>query len=391
MIKIAVVVSHPIQHFCPMYSSWSKIDGIDLHVFFASSIGFKPYLDDAFGKKIAWQGLKLDFNHTFLNEGKALPVSLKTDAPDLEEKLNAFRPDVIVNYGYRQKLQKRAFYYAIKKDIPILMISDSELRRHRSLFKRALKKITEPYYLSRVSGFLTVGDANEAYYRNYGVPDYKFFRSPFPIDKNYMENFWVNRNHIKKEMRKFLKIPSDNIVILNVGKIIRRKRQRDILEALAMIDPKETPLSFIVVGSGPEEEALKTKSRSISDHQVIFTGFIQPMDLPKYYILSDIYVQPSEADPHPLAVSEAIYLGTPVVISHRCGSYGPTDDVREGVNGFVYRCGRVDELAHCIERLANDKFLREEFSEASRQIGLHAQELAHGQGLVNALRSLELY
>ena len=59
------------------------------------------------------------------------------------------------------------------------------------------------------------------------------------------------------------------------------------------------------------------------------------------YCAADVYVHCSDNEPHSLAITEAIYCGLPVVLSDRCGSYGPTDDVQPGINGFVYRCGDV--------------------------------------------------
>ena len=66
------------------------------------------------------------------------------------------------------------------------------------------------------------------------------------------------------------------------------------------------------------------------------------------YCAADVYVHCSDNEPHSLAITEAIYCGLPVVLSDRCGSYGPTDDVQPGINGFVYRCGDVSDLSRCI-------------------------------------------
>ena len=43
--RVAIVVSHPIQQFVHLYKALSNDDTIDLKVFFASSIGVKPYFD----------------------------------------------------------------------------------------------------------------------------------------------------------------------------------------------------------------------------------------------------------------------------------------------------------------------------------------------------------
>lgn len=46
-IKIAIVVSHPIQHFCPQYASFAKDDEIELKLFlsaWSSNWEVKPIL-----------------------------------------------------------------------------------------------------------------------------------------------------------------------------------------------------------------------------------------------------------------------------------------------------------------------------------------------------------
>ena len=45
-LKIAIVVSHPIQHFCPQYVSFAKNKDIELKVFFGSALGHKKYTDN---------------------------------------------------------------------------------------------------------------------------------------------------------------------------------------------------------------------------------------------------------------------------------------------------------------------------------------------------------
>ena len=47
---------------------------------------------------------------------------------------------------------------------------------------------------------------------------------------------------------------------------------------------------------------------------------------------------------HSLSISEAIYMGCPVIISDKCGSYGETDDVQVNKNGFVFECENVVQL-----------------------------------------------
>ena len=64
-LRIGIVASHPIQHFCPQYASFAQNKNIHLMVFFGSNHGLKKYFDPNFKQEISWTGLKLDqFNNT---------------------------------------------------------------------------------------------------------------------------------------------------------------------------------------------------------------------------------------------------------------------------------------------------------------------------------------
>jgi len=76
-INVALVVSHPIQHFCPAYVNWGKIDQINFKVFFVSSLGYKPYKDKNFGKEIVWDNLSIDEFQHYFQTNEAIKVSKK--------------------------------------------------------------------------------------------------------------------------------------------------------------------------------------------------------------------------------------------------------------------------------------------------------------------------
>ena len=70
-------------------------------------------------------------------------------------------------------------------------------------------------------------------------------------------------------------------------------------------------------------------------------------------------------------------MGCPVILSDRCGSYGESDDVKDGTNGMVFPFGDIPALAAAIERLGKDEELRISFSAASHERALVFQEMAH--------------
>ncbi len=389
-VRLALVVSHPIQHFCPQYSSWARLDGINLRVFFASRQGLEPYHDAGFAASVRWQGLTLDFPHEFLPGADDRPVTATLDVAAVEERLAGFRPHCVVVYGYTQRLQRRAARWARGQGVPVVMITDSELRHRRSWARRAAKALVLPVLLRGVDRFLTIGDANEAYLRRYRVAGERFIRSPFSIDTGSAEQALENREEQRAAIRGRHGIPGHHHVVLMAGKLVSRKRQRDLVAFSNRVRAARDDVTVILAGSGAEEPRLRRLARARGPGGVVFAGFVQPRTLAHYYCAADVYVHCSEIDPHPLAVSEAVYAGLPVVLSHRCGNHGSTDDVRSGLNGYVYRCGDVEALASALARILDSRERREAMSRASLRIGRANQRLAHGEGLLQALDSLQL-
>lgn len=388
MPKIAIVVSHPIQHFCPQYASWSRGDGYTIKVFFASRHGLDAYHDKNFATKIQWSGLRLDFPHVFLPGSEERSLSASIDCLQLTAELGLYRPDAVIVYGYRQPLQRRAIAWAKSKGLRLIMIADSELRQHRSVFKSLIKKVVVPNIFKKIDLFMTVGDSNEQYYRKYGVQDDKLIRSFFPIDVVRFDSVYQHRLESRETLRSELGIPPQETVVLNVGKHVSWKRQIDIVQASKRIQEAGHNVTFVLVGVGPEHERLKESAVRQGVGGVIFAGFIPPDKLAAYYSASDIYAHPSAKEPHSLAISEAIYMGLPVIVSDRCGSFGPTDDVQTGVNGCVYPCGDVEKFVSALLRMKTEKHIVSEFSIRSRQLGISHQSLAHGDALKSAINIL---
>lgn len=132
------------------------------------------------------------------------------------------------------------------------------------------------------------------------------------------------------------------------------------------------------------------KNPTSTKNKVIFTKFIDVHDLPKYYAASDIYIHPPDKEPYALVISEAIYMECPMILSDRCGSYSPTDDVQPGKNGFVYKCGNISQLANRMEMLAANTELRRQFWEFSHLYAQQSQETSHFFGLKAALTAFNL-
>ncbi len=377
-LKIAIVISHPIQHFCPQYASFAKNPDITLKVFFGSALGYKKYLDVNFGKEISWSNLRLDlFNHVFLNGDAVLQADKNLDAANLEKEMTVYQPDLLFTYGYFQKLQKRAKHWATKNKVKIAYISDSELRHSRSLLKEFFKSFFLRNYFSGIDYFLSVGNANEAYYKKYGVPTDRIVRMGYPIDAQDYKCQYEQKPLLRKKLRDQYIISENEIVLAVVGKLVAWKNQDHIIDAMYLLEKKGLFVHLFIIGSGEKEMEWKKKAEGLTKSKVYFTGFIHIENLPSYYAATDIYVHPASLEPHSVAISEAIMMGCPVILSDRCGSYGSNDDVQEGQNGYVYPFGHIESLCEKIESLTRDGVKRARFGEYSHKIAVAFQDVSH--------------
>ena len=383
-MRIAVVVSHPIQHFCPQYNSWAASGSCDLKVIFGSDLGLKAFNDPGFGKQIKWDGLKLNFDHTFL---ELTGVNSSYSKASLAAELASFQPDAVLQYGYMEKISKESLRWTKSKNLRALGFSDAENHSHRPLWKRLLKYFPVKRYVSQLDMILTTGDANESYYRGYGANDLQFLRCPYPIDRDALNKVWHNKEEHRKKVREKYSVPENAIVISCVGKLLGKKRQTDVVASIARLEKELPDITAFLIGSGPDRSLLELQTESLRTGRVIFTDFIQPEAMFEILCATDIYVHASSLEPHSVAVSEAVFLGCPVVISDKCGSYGPTDDVQNGMNGFVYPCGNVVAMVEKISKIASSRELRFRFSIHSRQHGVRAQQLSHSDALMGIAES----
>lgn len=386
-VKIAIVISHPIQHFCPQYVSFAQNTDVELKVFFGSALGYKKYMDENFKTEVSWNNLQLQrFPHCFLNGEKVLQPDKNLDAVSLEKELARFQPELLFTYGYFQRLQRRAHRWAVKNKVPMAYISDSELRHYQHPVKKWLKSFFLRRYFSPVSYFLTMGDANEAYYEKYAVPSEKFLRMHYPIDFEVYQKSFLQKDQMRNSIRAQYSIGEHEIVLSVVGKLVVWKNQDHIIEAIKILENEGIYVHLFLIGSGNLLAQWKQKAQDLKKSKVHFTGFIKAEELPAYYAATDIYVHSASLEPHSVAISEAVIMGCSVILSDRCGSYGATDDVQEGKNGFVYEFGNIERLAEKIKVLIKEEQRRIEFGNYSHESGQQFQKNSHFYMLENLVK-----
>jgi glycosyltransferase involved in cell wall biosynthesis len=103
-----------------------------------------------------------------------------------------------------------------------------------------------------------------------------------------------------------------------------------------------------------------------------------------FHFVSDIFVLPSEYDPSPKVLNEALNFGHPIITTDRVGT--APELIQEGRNGFIFKVGDVEGLADYLEQLIDDIDLRKKFGIESLKIVNNWSIERDVQGWLEALK-----
>jgi len=333
-IRLALVVSHPIQYYVPLYQRLARREDLEIRVFYTWHAAGHEVHDRGFGQAFAWD-LPLTEGYDFelvpnvaRDSGTHHFLGLRN--PELQARVMAWRPDVVHVTGWAWSSHLRLLRALYRRGVPVLFRGDSHLldggtRGPRWWLKRALLRRV----YSWPSAFLVVGRANRDYYRAFGVPEEKLIDCPHSID---VERFAEPAELLEREAaawRRELGIGDERRVLLFAGKFEPKKQPVEL--ARAFLAHAEEDWLLLMVGGGALEQELEALARS-APGRLRLLPFQNQSRMPLVYRLGDVFVLPSAwGETWGLAVNEALACGRPVVVSDRVGC--APDLVGEG-------CGR---------------------------------------------------
>jgi len=139
----------------------------------------------------------------------------------------------------------------------------------------------------------------------------------------------VSQEEIAKLKLK-LGISENDFIIGSVGRLFNdHKKFTDIVEAIAILS--EYPnVKLMIVGSGPDEELIREKSRSLDvESRVIFTGY--QFDTAPFYQVMDVFCIASQREGFGLVAAEAMLHKLPVIATKVGGLQNVVVDHETGI------------------------------------------------------------
>ena len=360
-VRIAYLVSHPIQYQAPLLRRIAQEPDLDLTVFFGSDFSLRNYADKGFGVTLKWDvPLVEGYKHEFLPALRD-NATVSTFAPISRGILSRLSGrgtgpafDMLWVHGYASVNALHGIFAAKALGIPVLLRAEPTLiDRPRSTGKLAGKELFFRTLRRFVSGVAPIGKLNSDYWQHYLGPEIPSFQMPYCVDNAYFQARSAEAQQGRAALQDELGIDPSRPVILFASKLQERKRCIDLLEAYLQVLAQPGPRPYLViVGDGEERAALEARAAQSGVDSIRFCGFRNQSELPRFFDLATVFVLPSRHEPWGLIVNEAMNAGCPVILSNDVGCR--PDLVTDGVEGFVYPVGNVNALTSALIRVLED-------------------------------------
>jgi len=146
----------------------------------------------------------------------------------------------------------------------------------------------------------------------------------------------------------------DEIVIINIGRLVYQKGHDILIKAFSKLLEEYSNIRLIIIGDGVRKKYLEKLANEIAPGKVNFLG--NKVNPYKYLYYSDIFVLSSIYEGFPNVILESFCCKTPV-ISFDCPT-GPSEIIENFKTGLLVDSYSISQLSNRIELLIKNRKLR---------------------------------
>lgn len=355
MKNIIFVNSHPIQYFAPLYK-YLNDKGLKTKAWYCSDYSIKGGYDKEFGINVKWDIPLLNGYEYVFFKNSSRNKELYTGFFGLInlgmiKQLFKEQKSVIVVHGWNYFSHFFVLILGKLAGHTICLRSETPLihENHKSGWKQKIKNIGLRYILfPRINYFLYIGNQNKLFFKSLGVKEDTLLFCPYSIDNKRFGESYEESLPLRFKLKQKNGIPNNDKVVLYSGKYIDKKKPLDLLLAFKELNKKDCWL--VMVGEGELRKPMELLIKEHKINNVILTGFVNQSQITEYYAISDVFVMCSTlGETWGLSVNEAMNFNLPVIISDLTGS--SYDLVEEGINGYVFETGNINQLSKQLKML----------------------------------------
>ncbi len=287
----------------------------------------------------------------------AIPLSLRAGGV-----ITRFNPDII-HLHHPFVLSMPAIMYAEKLKIPKVLTIHTQYERYAYYVSPIPQKITHEAIkriifnlADKVDIITTPSQSMKELISNYRIKK-EIAVIPNAIDIEVFSKKNIEENNSLKEE---LKLTSDDVVIVYVGRVSIEKNIEKIIKALALIKEKNIEnFKFVLVGDGTAMKQLNNLTESLGlNEKVKFVGAINRDKVKSYYQIGDIFAFSSTSETFGMVIIEAMASGLAVLA---VDAPGASDIIKDRIDGILVKDDVLD-FSEQLENLIQNRSLRERLS-----------------------------
>ena len=254
-MRLAIITTHPIQYYAPVFRALAADPRLELKVFYTWSQAADGALaDPGFGARIQWDIPLLDgYDSQFVPNTAREPSSSHFQGirnPDLVPSIEAWHADAVLVYGWALASHLTALRY-FKGRIPVFFRGDSTLLGSQAPLRAFMRNRFLTWVYSHVDVAIAVGSNNRDYFRWCGLPEGRIAFAPHSIDTQRFADKDGTHTARAQELRRQLDIEPGARTLVFAAKFIPEKDVLLLLNAFLSLDSEA---HLVLVGSGPLED-----------------------------------------------------------------------------------------------------------------------------------------
>jgi glycosyltransferase involved in cell wall biosynthesis len=326
-MKVAIVAS-VLSHFeVPLFRLAAALPGLEVRVLHTDP-SEDAFYDRDYQQVIDWgESLRGGYPNSYFPDIRAL-----------KHEMFAWRPDVVLQYGYYWPGAFQFLAESRLRRIPVVhrgLLTPYHNTRVRSIPAQAWR-IVQPAFLRRFQGHHYGGTYSEAVLERAGIPKSQRYFVPFSIDTPFfaVRSDEPAQTAAAAELKRGLGWPADAPVLLFICQHSWFKAPDVMMQMTAEAQKRVPNLKLLMAGSGAMTEELKAyAAANLAPGSYHFPGYVVSKQTMPYYLAATLVLFPSRYDTWSRGVNEAMLARRACIVSRVVPAAGGLIDDRE--NGYV--------------------------------------------------------
>jgi glycosyltransferase involved in cell wall biosynthesis len=350
--RLAIVCSHPIQYYAPLFRALAARQDLEIMVFYTwSQRRDGEAFDTGFGRSVEWDIPLLDrYPYRFVDNIARRPGTQHfwgLRNPGLIDAIRDWEAEALLVIGWSYYSHLRVMMH-FRGRLPVLFRGDSTLLDPVSRWRAMRRRMLLHSIYRNVDTAVAVGTDNREYFRWCGLSNERIRFAPHAVDNDRfadLEGLHLRRAEL---WRGELGIGPEQVAILFAGKLQSKKDPLLLLRAFRSLDcPGAQDAHLIIAGDGELRGELERQGRA--HDRIHFLPFQNQSQMPTLYRVADVFVLPSigPGETWGLAVNEAMASARAVIASSRSGC--ARDLIQNDINGWVFTAASFEGLSSALQ------------------------------------------